>query len=143
MATIKTAYTTNQSITITLTSLGNGSFATSSAIDNSTNLFVGADIQVTIKTNASGTSATGSFSIFLLRTGDAGTTYDDANSNNAQLLGTFAAIANATTYVVSVDTTPFGLLGDHWKIAVLNNSGATLDASVGGAKFTGKQFTVA
>lgn len=142
MATIKTAYTTNQSITITLTSVTNGSFATSSAIDNSTNLFIGADIQVTVKTNSASTSSTGSVSVFLLRTGDAGTTYDDANSTNATLLGTFATTANSTTYVFSIDTMPFGILGDHWKISVLNNSGNTLDASIGSAKFTGKQFSV-
>ena len=138
MATVSLAATDSQAITITLTSVTNGSTATSSAIDNSTNLYVSALVKVQVKTNASGTSATGSCSVFLIRSTDGGTAYDDG-----LFLGSLATVANATTYTRIFSTEPLGPLGTKWKIAVVNNSGATLDASTGGAQFTGVKFTVA
>src|SRR5690349_15685357 len=137
MATVSLAATDSQSITITLTSVTNGSSATSSAIDNSTNLFVSALVKVQVKTNAAGTSATGSCSVFLIRSTDGGTAYDDGI-----FLGSLATTANATTYTRIFSTEPLGSLGTKWKISVVNNSGATLDASTGGAQFTGVKFTV-
>jgi hypothetical protein len=144
MATIESKYTTANAITITLNSLANATFATSSAIDNSTNLFVAADIQVQIKTGASSVSSTGTIEVHLLRSSDGGTTYDSAvQGNPATLIGTFNANANATTYgPYTYPTDIFGQLPDHFKIAVYNNTGAALDSTAGNffSKFLGKLF---
>lgn len=139
MATATLNATNSGSITITLTSVTNGSTATSSAIDNSTNKYLSANVKVQVKTNAAGTSATGSCSVFLIRSTDGGTAYDDATT----FLGALSTVANATTYTRIFSTEQLGPLGTHWKIAVTNNSGATLDASTGGAQFTGIKFDVA
>lgn len=138
MATVSLNATNSQTITATLTSVANGSSVTSSAIDNSTNKFVSALVRVQVKTNAAGTSATGSVSVFLVRSVDGASTYDDG-----LFLGSLPTIANATTYTRTFSTEQLGPLGTSWKIIVTNNSGATLDASVGGASFAGIKFDIA
>lgn len=142
MATATLNATNTQSVTITLASLANGSSAVSSAIDNSTNKFLSANVRVKIKTNAAGTSATGSCSVFLVRSTDGGTDYDD---NTSTFLGALPTIANATTYARTFSTEPIGPIGTHWKIAVLNNSGAALDATGGSheVEYTGIKYDVA
>ena len=137
MADIKQAYNTGASLTITLASLANGSGRASTAIDNSTNKFISADIRVKVKTNSSGTSSTGYCSIYLVRSDD-GTNFDDSfggtdgalTVKNALLLGTMITNANATTYQMVIDTNELGLtLPAKWSIAVVNNSGASLDGT--------------
>lgn len=142
MATATLNCTNSQTITITLASLANGSSATSNAIDNSTNKFLSANVQVKIKTNAAGTSATGSCSVFLIRSADGGTTYDDATGI---YLGSLPTVANSTTYTRTFSTEPLGALGSSWKVAVLNNSGAALDSTGGNhlAQFAGIKYDVA
>ncbi len=141
MATVTLNVTNTQAVTITLASLGNGSTATSNAIDNSTNKFLSALVRVKVKTNAAGTSATGSCSVFLVRSTDGGTDYDDA----AMFLGALPTVANATTYTRTFSTEQLGALGSHWKVAVINNSGAALDATGGSheVEFAGIKFDVA
>jgi hypothetical protein len=140
MATIKPAYTSSNAVTITLASLANGSTNTSNALDNSTSLYDDANVQVKVKTGASGVSATGYINVYYLASADGGTTYD---SNN-RLLFQFPATANATTYVASRRLGEFGIIpGKFWKIAVENRSGAALDATAGNHSlvFEGIQFT--
>lgn len=138
MATATLNVTNSGTVTITLTSVTNGSTATSSAIDNSTNKYLSALVKVQVKTNASGTSTTGSCSVFLIRSVDGASTYDDG-----LFLGSIPTVANATTYTRVFSTESLGALGSSWKIAVVNNSGATLDASVGGAAFAGVKIDIA
>lgn len=138
MATTTLNVTNSGTITAALTSVTNGSSVTSSAIDNSTNKFLSALVRVQVKTNASGTSATGSVSVFLVRSTDGGSTYDDG-----LFLGSLPTVANATTYTRIFSTEQLGPLGSSWKIIVTNNSAATLDASTGGAQFAGVKFDVA
>lgn len=142
MATATVNVTNTQGITITLASLTNGSTNTSNAIDNSSNKFLSALVRVKVKTNASGTSATGSCSVFLVRSTDGGTDYDDSSST---FLGSLPTVANATTYARTFSTEPCGPLGSHWKIAVTNNSGATLDSTAGSheAEFAGIKIDIA
>jgi hypothetical protein len=141
MATVTVNVTNTQAVTITLASLANGSTATSNAIDNSTNKFVSANVRVKVRTNAAGTSATGSCSVFLVRSTDGGTDYDDA----AMFLGALPTVANATTYTRTFSTEQLGPIGTHWKVAVTNNSGAALDSTAGNheVEFAGIKFDVA
>lgn len=142
MATATINVTNTQAITITLASLANGSTNVSSAIDNSTNKFLSANVRVKVKTNAAGTVATGSCSVYLVRSTDGGTDYDD---NTSTYLGSLPTVANATTYARTFSTELVGPIGTHWKIAVTNNSGAALDSTAGSheAEFSGIKIDVA
>lgn len=144
-ATIKQAYgSNNQAITITLASLGSASQRQSTAIDNTTNLFMDAKVSVKIKTGASGVSATGFVNVFAFGSADGGTTYnggcgasDAAFSGNKDaliFLGSIPAIANATTYVGLFNLSRafgFGGIPASWGIVIDNQSGAALDSTAG------------
>ncbi len=153
MATVKQAFGTATAATITIASLANAAGRASTAIDESTNLYVSADVRVKIKTNAAGTSATGYVAVYLVRSED-GTNFDDGfggtdgafTAVNATLLGYITANANATTYQAVFDLQQLGItLPRKWCIGIMNQSGAALDATAGNheVKYTEKNFTVA
>lgn len=140
--------TSNQSITCTITSLSTNTMRGSTAISNTSNLFADAQVQVQVKTNASGTSSTGYVNIYAYATsastypgGFAGT--DGAYSGlaaNLTPIGRISAVANSTTYTsnpLSVAAAFGGNLPESWGIVVENQSGATLDASVGSSWYQG------
>lgn len=115
-----------------------------------------AKVHVRVKTNASGTSATGLVNVFAYASADAGTTYSGgasgsnaaytANKDNLIYLGSIATVANSTTYDDLFNLgAAFGFAGipEKWGIVVENLSGATLDASVGSAWYQGISATVA
>jgi hypothetical protein len=133
MQTVKPSYPANTvTITITLASLTNGSIATSSAIDNTANFYGTIGIAGKFKTGASGVSATGTITIAIAASADAGSNYPAFA--NAQLVTVLQANANATTYVLgwqSVAALFGGVLPSHFEILVQNNTGATLDATAG------------
>jgi hypothetical protein len=156
MTTSSELLTNDQSITCTLTSLTNGSYQQSAAIDNTSNLYLDAAVFVKIKTASSSTSSTGTVNVYAYGSADGGTTYTDGASGsnasmtptsptNLKLIGVINAVANSTTYYggpFSV-ASAFGYLPGKWGIVVLNNTGATLDASVGSAWFEALQITSA
>ena len=144
--TLKTLYGTNgQTITLTIASLASTSARASTAVDNTTNLFLDALVQLIAKTNAAGTSATGYISIYAYGTADGGTTYSDGATGtdagitltsvpNATLIGVLNCVANATTYKsppFSVAAAFGGQLPDHWGIIIVNSTGAALDSTAG------------
>lgn len=141
MANIKQALNTAGTATITLASLANGSGRATTAIDNSTGLYLSADIRVKVTT--SGTSATGYVSVYLIRSED-GTNYDDSFAGsdaaytpvNAILLGTINTPATAA-YVKTFDTAEMGLtLPAKWAIGIVNSSGNALTATAGNHSVT-------
>lgn len=143
--------TSAQAITCTITSLTNTSARQSTAVDNTTNLFIDALVALTIKTNASGTSATGHVDVYAYATVDGGSTYTDGatgsdgsftptSPTNLRLIGSINCVANAATYQggpFSVAAAFGGVLPAKWGIVVINNTSATLDASVGSAQYQG------
>jgi hypothetical protein len=141
MATATLNVTNSNTITITLSSLATAGTATSSAIDNSTNKFLSANVTVKVKTGAASTSATGSWSVFVARSADGGSTYDDGKA----FIGAISTIANATTYISTFSTESIGPLGSHWKLVVVNNGGGTSDTTAGNhsAVFAGIKYDVA
>lgn len=159
MATINQLYgTTNQTITITITSLGSTSLRQSTAVDNTSNLFMDVKLAVKVKTNAAGTSATGVVNVFAYATADGGTTYsggatgtDAAYTNNKDALiylGSLPTIANATTYVSMFSlyrAFGYGGIPAKWGIVIDNQSGAALDSTAGNhsAVYQGINATVA
>jgi hypothetical protein len=142
-----------QSITCTITGLTNNSQQGSTALDNTSSLFLDALVFVKVRTASAATSATGTLNIYAYGTADGGTTYSDGVSGvnggvsltvppNVRLIGVINCVANSTTYnggPFSVALAFGGMLPDHWGIIVENKTGATLDATTGSAWYQGIQ----
>jgi len=125
MPTGKQVYTANQTVTITLASLANGGTAVSNAIDNSTDGFLSAEFQIRVRTGT--VAGTPTVSVYLLRSVDGGTDYDDStNVNNPELMRQISTPVATTTYTSSVRVES---LPQYFKIMVVNNTGGTLDST--------------
>jgi hypothetical protein len=154
MSVIKPKYgPNNQAITCTLTSLGNGNARSSAPIDNTSNLFLDALVQLQIKSGGSGVD--GLAIVYAYGTADGGTVYGGGESGvgtdaavsltsppNVRPIGVINMTANSTTFAAgpfSVAAAFGGSLPDHWGIIVVNNSGAAFDGSVASAWYQGVQ----
>lgn len=156
MADLKAKYSNAATITITAASLGNGSARASTALDNSTNLYIDAQVGGKIKTSGASTETTGSCTIYAYASVDGGTTYTEAATGtdaaitltaptNAIPIGVVNTVANATTYnfgPFSVAKAFGGVLPRNWGIILVNNAGSALDATGGSFDFQyrGVQF---
>lgn len=130
MATLKPLYGSKTSISITLNNLANGSTATSSAIDNSSNLYQDAIIEVTI----AGTAATDAYCDVRLLVSEDNSTFSTWES----------AVKLGAVYLSSSPNTGHFSILDHlssmpkyWKIAVKNNTGNALSSSGNSASYQG------
>ena len=144
MTAIYEKLTNNQSVTITLASLGSTSARQSTIIDNTTNQDIDAGLMVKLRSGASGTSSTGVANIYAFASADGGTNYTEGlgatdaaatltSPPNVKLIGTVSVVANSTTYVggpFSV-AAAFGYLPGKWGVVVENKTGAVLDGSAG------------
>lgn len=151
MASIKEAFgTSNQTITCSLASLANNGARASTVIDNSSNLFLDALVQLTVRSGPASTSTTGVVYVYVYATADGGTTYSDGatgsdaditltSPNNVRLIGVINIVSNATSYKsspMSVASAFGGILPEKWGIIVENRTGGTLDSTEGShAKF--------
>jgi len=138
--------TSGQAITITLASLANAAARASTVISNTTNLYDDVLLFVKITTGASGVSSTGYVNIFGYGTVDNGSTYPEG------ITGTDAAVTlttppnlvilaqiNANTNGATKTYGPFSFcrqygvdrLPSSWGIVVVNNTGATFNATAG------------
>ncbi len=143
MANTKIAYGGATNITITLASLGGSSARESTAIDNSSNLYLDAMVYVALKLQAGSPSAPKTINIYLYGSLD-GTNYtDNATGSDAavtmriptNLRGPFVLAAQDSgglTYkgvIGSVAQYFGGILPYKWGIVVENATGITLSAS--------------
>lgn len=153
--TIKPLYGTGgQAITVTLASLGSGSARASTAVDNTTNLFVDALLQVKVKV---GTVVAPSYvNIYAYATVDGGTSYSDSitgtdaaytisNPSNLVLIDSIYCPTNTATFISSprsIAAAFGGVLPQKWGIVVENKTGAALDATAGNflAQYQGVQM---
>lgn len=155
MSDIKAKYGgSNQSITITLNGLANDAKRESSLVDNSTNCFLDAMIQVKIATNTSADS-TGDKSVYVYAYGtaddgascsgnasgsDAAFGTDPQQLNNCRLIGVIHAPTQNLIYesdLMSVGAAFGGLLPQRWGIIVHNKTGQTLKTSDCSAVYQG------
>ena len=145
MANIKRAFGTNgQAITITLASLTTTSARASTAIDNTTNLYLDALVQVQTKTGT-GPAVPNLINVYAYATVDGGTTYSDGATGtdaaitltvppNAVLIGSLNVPTASTSYKsgpMSVAAAFGGILPAKWGIIIENQSGTTLSATGG------------
>lgn len=142
-----------QSITCTINSLASAAARASTAVDNSTNLFEDALVEVTIVTGSTGTAATGYVAVYATGSVDGGTTYSDGASGtdgavtmvvppNSKLIGIVNCVANSVTYksnAMSVAAAFGGTLPQKWVIIVSNQTGHALAASGCSAQYQGVQ----
>jgi hypothetical protein len=155
MSDIKTKYGgSNQTITITLNSLAHDAKRESDAVDNSTNCFLDALVQVRIATNTSSAS-TGDMSVYVYAYGSAdGGTSCSGNASggdasfgtdpqqlaNCRLIGVIYAPTQNKVYesdLLSVAGAFGGILPQRWGIIVHNRTGQTLKAGDCSAVYQG------
>lgn len=152
MSDIKQAFGTSTSLTITLNSLGSGSARESTAVDNTSNLYLDAIVRVSI---SAGTVANPKEVRVYVYGSEDGSVYEDP------VTGTDAAITledppvtklariiptptNSKVYeaLFSVAQCFSGVMPRKWGIIVDNQTGAALAASNNSASYTGVYQTV-
>lgn len=137
MAELRPVYATAATLTISgLGSLANSTSVTSSAVNNTADLFLDVLLEVLIATDT-GATATGFIEIWAKGSID-GTDFDD--DANDKLLGTVNLItAGAATRkrVLSIASAFGGLLPPQWQIRVRNVSGGALAASGSSISYRG------
>ena len=159
MSSVKTAYGTSTAITITLASLAHSDVdgRESDAIDNTSDLFVDALVQVKVKLQAGTPSADKAVYVYAYGSED-GTIYTDNATGsdaaitltepaNARLIGVIhCPAAGGLTYEsqpMSVAKAFDYIMPRKWGIIVRNNTNVAFDATGGNhaAKYTGIYFT--
>ncbi len=157
MSTVKQLYgSSGASITCTITSLANasgsyGAGRSSTAVDNTSNLFLDALVSVKTQTSAGTLANDQAVYVYAYGTSDGGTDYTDGitgsdagftgtNPPNTRLLGVVNAVSSFTTYVGGPWSAALafgGVLPDHWGVYVVNYTGQPLSASVGSVWYQG------
>ena len=144
MADIKTKYASAASITVSLASLADNGKRQSAAVDNSSNLYLDAHVQLEIKT---GGTVSGDKAVYVYAYGttdSSGLGYSGGASGsdsafsgtlgNTKLIGVISTLASGTAYesdIMSVGAGFGGSLPSKWGIIVENKSGSALDATEG------------
>ena len=142
MTTLSANYASVATVTLTLTSLANGSWRQSTVVDNTSNLYLDAMLGGSVQTGTTPT-ANGTIDIYLYGTYD-GTNYTggasgsdaaytaDGEENLFQLVKSIVVDTTSDQdYVwgpISV-ATAFGTMPSKWGMVVENNSGTTLNAT--------------
>ncbi len=135
--TIHTAYTQSATsiLTTELNSLANGSICSaSSAIDNSSNLDLVIDVELSIAAQGSNRSTGGSCSLYLMLALD-GSNYADTLAATAELLATFPLDGGAlAARIVTRRDRPIPPSAT-FKLALVNNTGQALASSGNTVKY--------
>lgn len=111
-------------------------------VDNTTNLYIGALVSVSIKMGTSPSNNSPVY-VLLIRSDNGATTIESDGAgatdaawtwNNASILGILKTSGSAATGDVLsgvFDTRFLGSLGPKWTIGIVNNSGVALDSTEG------------
>lgn len=158
MSTVKSSYATIAAFTLTLASLASSTSGVgrqSTLVDNTTNLYLAAQISLRLKMGTSPT-ANSLIYVYLIRSNNDTPIIDDEGGAsdagitivNAVPLGTILCSASTTGafYDGFFDTQALGIdLGPKWGIAVVNSTGVAFDATEGNhlKKWIGITKTVA
>lgn len=159
MATRKIAYASSANFTITLASLATAGARESTAIDNSSNLYIDAMVYVAVKLQAGSPGSDKAVYIYAYGSED-GTNYGDnvtgsdaavtmRSPSNLRLIGVInTPDSGALTYKshpMSVASAFGGILPRKWGIVVVNKTNITLSATEGDHdyNYTGITETIA
>ncbi len=161
MADIQAKYgTNNQAITITLNALADDGYRESTAVDNSTNLFLDALVQLKLNVTAGAPAGDKNCLVYAFGSADGGTTYSGGATgadaayggvagqliDNCKLLGIVTLDAASEVFesdVFSVASAFGGVMPDHWGIIVMNQSGQVLADANNSAFYQGVYAQVA
>src|SRR2546428_13580730 len=138
MANVKLAYSTATAITCTLTSLGATSAGESASVDNSTNLYLDALVQLKTKVDTGVPANDKALYVFAAGSDDGGTTWPDVvtgadaaitlqSPTQLRLIGSLNLVSASTVYKsspFSVGAAFGGQLPPKWSIVILNSSAA-------------------
>lgn len=142
MATVNEKLAASTGITITLASLASGSWRQSAFVDNSSNLYLDAFVELLVKTGA---TAAGTVDLWAYASIDGGTTYSDGASGsdaaftptanpNLVFLGSVQTPTSTTSYtsrMFSLAQAFGGFVPQRWGLAVKNTNGGNLDSTEG------------
>jgi len=142
MATLKEQFAAAATITMSLASLANNTWWQSLFVDNGTNAYMDAFVQMKVKTGA---TAAGTVDFWLYASMDGGTSYSDGASGadaaftptatpNLVFLGSVNTPATTTSYIskmFSVAAAFGGSVPQRWGLAAKNTNGGVLDATAG------------
>ncbi len=139
MADVKIAYQVSaQSLTVTgLTTLANGSSATSASVDNTASLF--ADVLLEIVFTTGTVSATGTVEVWAKGSIDSTDFDDDVNDRLVAQIGLSGTSSQTRKRVASIASAFGGTLPPFWQIRIRNATGAALTA--GTVAYRGAYFT--
>jgi len=142
MASVKLAQTAATALTVSgLSTLANGSSATSAPIDNTTNLYLDYLVEVAVTVGTVGTNS--QVLVYAVDSLD-GTNYSDSTqAANMRFLGSIQTPTSATAYrsaAVSVAAAFGGTLPPKFEIVITNSTGAAFTA--GTAQYIGSYQTV-
>jgi len=158
MATVKELLSSPTAMTITLASLANSTAGVgrqSVLVDNTTNLYLSAQVSCSITVGTTPT-ANSLIYVYLIRQDNNGTPIADDGAGtsdagitiiNAPLLGTIlcSAATSNVAYKRIFDTSFLGTLPPKWGIAVVNSTGVALNSTGGNhvVSYIGYNATVA
>ena len=144
MADIKTKYASAANITVSLASLADGAKRESTAIDNTSSLYLDAHVQLKVK---AGSTVSGDAAVYVYAYGttdSSGLGYSGGASGsdsafsgtlaNTKLIGVISTPASGTAYesdIMSVAAGFGGSLPNKWGIIVQNKTGSALDGTEG------------
>lgn len=146
MASVKQAFGGATGITITLASLASSATVgrESASVDNTTNLYLDALVQVKIKTGAGAPANDKAVYVYIAGSVDNGTTWPDpatgadasititSTSNTLKLGAVINVVSAATNYIsepISVASLFGGSMPTKWSIVVINFAGQALDTT--------------
>lgn len=127
MATLKLQYGTTTTLTVTgLATLANSTSATSAVVDNTTNLFVDALIELTFTTGT--VSATGTVEIWAKGSIDNSDFDDDLNDRLVGVVVLTGTAAQTRKRIAGLAAAFGGTLPPFWQVRIRNATGAALTA---------------
>jgi hypothetical protein len=127
MVSYNLSYGTTTSLTVSgLATLANGSSATSSTVDNTTNLFIDVLLELTFTTGT--VSATGTVELWAKGSIDNTDFDDDVNDRLIAAVGLTGTTAQTRKRVAGLAAAFGGTLPPYWQIRVRNATGAALTA---------------
>lgn len=143
MADRKIAYGTATSLTISLNSLGSGSQVVSTIVDNTSNLYLDALVEVLLDPGTA--AAPNRVDLYASDSLDGTNESDETNVDNYAYVG---SIYVPDTNVIrsrafSIAQAFGGILPPKWSLIVVNNSGAALAGSGNSAQYRGVYETIA
>lgn len=129
MADYSLKYGTGTSLTVTgIGTLANGSSATSTTVDNTTNLFMDVKIELVFAT-AAGAVATGTVEIWAKESIDNTDFDDDSNDKLAAVCVLAAAGVQTRKRIVSLASVFGGVVPPYWQVRIRNATGAAFTSA--------------